>query len=187
MNLPDHLLPSAWYWTGLLLFLPPLSVLLRRAPWRRLGEPKALNVWLGACVAVMLLWDIKTGLKPGLNFHLLGMTALTLMFGPHLALCAGLVVLLAVTLFGGAGGLAFAINAIIMVGLPVWLSHSLYRLVDARLPNHPFVYIFANAFLGGALAMACVGFATALTLLLSGVYAWDYLRSNYLPYYILMA
>lgn len=186
MNLPDHLLPDAWYWGGHIAFAPVLAWALWTAPWRLLRDNLRQNLWLGACVALMALWSIKTGIRPGLNFHLLGATVAALMFRAQLAIVAASVATVAVTLAAGDGWHGFSLNALTMGALPVLLSYGLYRLADRILPNHLFIYIFVNAFLGAVLAMAATGLASTLTLFLSGAYTLEYLKANYLPYYILM-
>ena len=187
MNFPDLLLPSAWYWTGSGLLVPLLVWALRTAPWRRLKDASQLNLWLGACVVLMALWSIKTGIKPGLNFHLLGATAMTLMFGPQLAILGIIIVLTAVTLAGMSGWQGYGWNALVMGAVPIAVSYGMYWLADRKLPNHLFVYIFLNAFFGGALAMAATGLGATLLLLWSGAYPAAYLFHDYLPYFILMA
>lgn len=187
MNFPDLLLPSGWYWTGSALLVPLLVWALRTAPWRRLKDASQLNLWLGTCVVLMALWSIKTGIKPGLNFHLLGATAMTLMFGPQLAILGIIIVLTAVTLAGMSGWQGYGWNALIMGAVPVAVSYGMYWLADRKLPNHLFVYIFLNAFFGAALAMAATGLGATLLLLWSGAYPAAYLFHDYLPYFILMA
>jgi len=187
VNLPDHLLPPLWYWAGWGLFALALVWAARTAPWHKLKDASRLNLWLGACVVLMAVWSIKTGIKPGLNFHLLGATAMTLMFGPSLALLGLVIVLAAVTLAGMSGWQGFGWNALLMDVLPVAVSYGIYWLADRKLPNHLFVYIFLNAFLGSALAMAAVGLSATLLLQLSGAYPAAYLYHDYLPYFILMA
>jgi uncharacterized membrane protein len=55
------------------------------------------------------------------------------------------------------------------------------------LPRHFFVYIFINGFLGAALTIVGVGFAATALLALVGAYEWDYLISEYFPYFLLLA
>ena len=94
----------------------------------------------------------------GLNLHLLGATALTLLFGPWFAILGlGLALLLA-TAWEGTWH-AFALNGLLMAVLPVTISWWIYRLVDSKLPNHFFIYVFLNAFVGAGVAVAAVGFA----------------------------
>ena len=162
MNFPDSLPPAAWFWSGRGLFVPVLLWAARTAPWHRLRDVGQLNLWLGASV-------------------------MTLMFGPQLALLGLTIVLTAVTLAGMSGWQGFGWNALLMGALPVAISHGIYRLADRKLPNHLFVYIFLNAFLGGALAMAATGLGATLLLQLAGAYPAGYLYHDYLPYFILMA
>lgn len=187
MNFPDTLLPGFLLWIGNALALIALLAAVRSAPWHMLKRLDLLNVWLGTAVVLMLVWSIKTGIRPGLNFHLLGGTLLTLMFGPWLALAMLAVVLAAITLAGAAGWASLGINFLLMAALPVVLSYALFRIADTRLPNHFFVYIFVNAFLGAGLAMAACGIAATLVLAASGAYSGSYLGTQFLPYFILMA
>ena len=186
MNLPDHFLPEAWYWGGHALLALIFGWALLTAPWRRLTDNIRQNLWLGSCVALMVLWSIKTGIRPGLNFHLLGATVLALMFRAQLAIVAVVIVAIGITTAGNGDWHSLSLNALTMGVVPILLSYGVYRLIDKKLPNHLFVYIFGNAFLGGALAMAATGAVSTLTLSLSGVYTLAYLKENYLPYYILM-
>lgn len=187
MNLPGDLLPQAWYWTGHGLFVLVLLHVLRAAPWPRLKDSLRLNLWLGTAVSLMLLWSIKTGIKPGLSFHLLGATLFTLMFGPELAVAGMTLVLAGATLYGMGGVFGFSLNALLMGVVPVAVSHAVYRIVDKFLPRHFFVYIFVTAFFGAALVMAVCGLAVTGVMAASGVYGFSYLMREYLPYYILLA
>lgn len=186
MNLPGHLLPEAWYWGGHALFALVLGWALVTAPWRRLKDDTQQHLWLGACVSLMVLWSVKTGIRPGLNFHLLGATTIALMFRAQLAIIAVAIVTAGVTLAGNGDWHSLSINALTMGVLPILLSYGLYWLSDKKLPNHLFVFIFVDAFLGGALAMAATGMVSTLTLSLSGAYTLPYLKEHYLPYYVLM-
>ncbi|OIQ83360.1 cobalt transport protein CbiM [mine drainage metagenome] len=186
MNFPDQLLPAALLWTCNALALPLLVLAVRTAPWGRLIGQETFNAWLGMCVGLLLLWSIKAGIRPGLSFHLLGGTLLTLMFGARLAMAGLAVVLLGVTLAGAAGWASLGVNWLLGGVLPVTLSYLLYAVVDRKLPNHLFVYIFVNAFIGAGLVVLITGAAVTLLLELSGAYPGAYLARNYLPYYILM-
>jgi len=186
MNLPDNLLAAGWLWAGHGLYALALIYSLRFAPWRRLRRADQLHLWLGSIVTLLVLWNIRTGIQPGLNFHMLGATALTLMFGPELAVIGMSLVLLGTTLAGFSGVWTFSLNALVMGVLPVAISHAVYRLADTRLPNHLFVYVFVNGFFGGALAMAATGLAATTLLAVSGAYPASYLYGEYLPFFVLL-
>ena len=127
MNVPDGLLLPDWLWFGHGLYGLLLLAAVLRAPWKKLLDSSQLNVYLGTCVGLMVLWTIKAGITPGLNFHILGATLLTLMFGWPLAIVAGGVVLMAVTIDGMSGWQAFSVNALLMTGLPVGVTWGVYH------------------------------------------------------------
>ncbi|MBP5998640.1 MAG: energy-coupling factor ABC transporter permease [Azonexus sp.] len=186
MNLPDTLLGEEWYWAAWAVWLPLFARSLLKAPWGRLRDSEQLNVWLGMIVLLTLIWSLKAGVKPGLSMHLLGATVFTLSFGPHLAFVGLSLVLLGITLNGAGGFLAYAINALLMAGVSVWLSQAMYRLVVGFLPRHFFVYIFVNGFFAAALTVIGVGMVATLLLVVAGAYPLDYLAAEYLPYFLLL-
>ncbi len=187
MNLTDNLLGEAWYWAAWLLWVPFFARSVFRAPWRRLRDSEQLNVWLGMIVLLTLVWSLKAGVKPGLGFHLLGATVFTLSFGPHLAFVGLSLVTAGITLNGAAGPFAYAANSLLLAGFGVLISQGLFRFFSQVLPKHFFVYIFVNGFLGAAITIIGVGIAATSLLGLAGAYDWDYLTSEYLPYFLLLA
>jgi uncharacterized membrane protein len=186
MNLVAAHIPAEWTVT-LWLMLAGLFVLMwRKASWGMLKSSGNLNAFLGATVVLLGLWLIKAGIQPGLNFHLLGATALTLMFRPWFAILALALVIAGLTTLSGELN-AYPANLLMMGVLPVAASWGIYRLVDSRMPNHMFIYIFLNCFFGAGIAIALVGLASTLIATVMGVYSLDYLLDNYLPFYLLMA
>lgn len=186
MDLPDTLLGEGWCWAAWAVWLPLFVRSVRKAPWRRLKDSEQLNVWLGMVVLLTLIWSLKAGVKPGLAFHLLGATVFTLSFGPNLAFVGLSLVTAGITLNGAAGIFAYAANALLLGGVGVLLSQALFRLLSSLLPEHVFVYIFVNGFLNSALTIVGVGFVASAFLALTGVYDWDYLVSEYFPYFLLL-
>ena len=187
MNLPDTLLGEEWYWAAWVVWGLFFARSVWRAPWGRLKDSEQFNVWFGMVVLLTLIWSLKAGVKPGLGFHLLGATVFTLSFGPHLAFIGLSLVTAGITLNGAGGPVAFAANALLLGGLGVVFSQLFYRLFSPLLPRHFFVYIFVNGFFGSALTIIGVGFAVTLFLALLDVYQWEYLISEYFPYFFLLA
>jgi len=170
VNFPEGLFGHGW---SLWAFLPLAIVwlwCLRTAPWRRLADSRQLNVWLGSVVVLMLVWSMKAGVRPGLNLHLLGATALTLMFGRQLAILGLSVVMAAVTLNGAAGWEPYALNVLVTAVFPSVAAHALLRVVERYLPANFFCYIFCAAFFGAAIAVVATGLLASLVLWLAGVY-----------------
>lgn len=186
MHLLFAQIPFFWLSALWLLTAIGLLLLLRRAPWRLLLNAENLNIFIGTSCAVLALWLIRAGLGPSLRLHLLGATALTLMFRPAFAL-------LALSLI--VGGLsawdhqlaAFAPNLLMMGVLPVAVSWLTHRLAQRWLPPNFFVYVYLNAFASGALSMLSVGLGSALYLALMGGYSGHYLLTQYVPAYVLLA
>jgi uncharacterized membrane protein len=186
MNFTALVLPESFHlfgWLGLALLGWRW---LMSGDWRRLAEPVSLNLFLGATVAVLALWQIRTGVKPGLAFHLYGIPAMTLMFGFWRASVAGTLILLINGVFGRGNLASLGIDALLQAALPAAVSWGLFRLLDSRLPNHFFIYVFGNGFFGTALAVAAVGLATTVVMTLAGAYSLDYLLYQYTPYATLL-
>ena len=168
------------------VWVPLFALIVWRAPWRRLSDPALFNVWMGMVVLLTVIWSMKAGVKPGLGLHLLGATVFTLSFGPALAFVGLSLITLGVTLNGAAGFFALAMNALLLAGVGVGFSDGFHRLLLGVLPKNFFVYIFINGFLGAALTVLSVGAAACLLLGGAEVYAWEYLMTEYFPYFLLL-
>lgn len=189
MNFPDGLLPASWIIGAHFLLAPVLLGLIRLGPWQAFrGRGDLLGVFVVALLGVVFLWTARAGIpqNPGLNMHLLGATALTLAFGWPLAMMGLLLALLSVTAMGLSGWNAFSVNALVMVVVPVLVAAAIHELVQRKLPNHPFIYIFLSAFLGAALTMAALAVASTGVLLASGTYGLADLIREYLRYFPLL-
>ncbi len=185
-GLSASLLPESFYligWLGL-AFLAWRWLL--SGDWRRLADPVRLNIFLGATVAVLALWQIRTGIKPGLAFHFYGVAALTLMFGFWRAVLAGVLILLVNAAFGRGSLTALGLDALLLAALPAAVTWNLFHLLERRLPNHFFIYVLGNGFFGAALSVAAIGLATTAVMALAGAYPLEYLLSYYTPYATLL-
>lgn len=185
-GLAASVLPESFYLIGWLGLAFLAWRWLMSGDWRRLAEPAKLNLFLGATVAVLALWQIRTGIKPGLTFHFYGVAALTLMFGFWRATFAGALILLANAAFGRGNWNALGIDTLLVAALPAAVSWGMFRLLERRLPNHFFVYVLGNGFFGAALSVAAVGLATTALMTVSGTYTLDYLLTHYTPYATLL-
>ena len=80
MDIPAGLLPPVSLWLTALIYAVLLMVALLTAPWPKLLDKEASNIYFGAVAMVSVLWILRAGIEPGFNYHLLGVTALCLMF-----------------------------------------------------------------------------------------------------------
>jgi uncharacterized membrane protein len=119
MDIPANLLPGAYLWAGGLFYALLMLVALLTAPWSKIADNEAQHVLLGTIVALCLLWVMRGGIQAGLNFHLLGMTLMCLMFEWQFALIAASLVVAIVSWQGMAGWEAFGLNVLLMGALPV--------------------------------------------------------------------
>lgn len=186
MNLPADLFPASWHWLAALVTVCAGWVVWQRIDWIRLGQGSQLNVLLGLAVALALIWSMKAGVMPGLNLHLLGAMTATLALGPPLAVLALALALCGITLNGELSWQAWPINFVLMCLIPVLIAQSLHQLVRRILPAHFFIFIFVIAFFGSAVTLISSGLIASLAMTLAGAYRFEFLASEYLPYFILV-
>lgn len=175
---------NAMGWAGVVILL---WLAWRSGDLARLKDGARLNLFLGVAVGLMVMWQIRTGVKPGLSFHLLGASFAALMFGFWRGWLAASLAALAAALTGKGSLAGLGLESLLFCAVPAAVTHHLYRLIDRKLPNHFFIYVLANGFFGAALAIGTAALAATAALALSGAYALSYLLENYTAYFILLA
>lgn len=182
MNLPAGLLPESISWLADALFLLLLWQAVKTAPWGRFRHSEHLHVFLGSVVFLLLIWSMQAGIEPGLNFHLLGGTLLMLMFGWQLALVAVALVLLGITINGGADWSTYALNMLLMGATPILLSYAILVASVRWLPHQFFVYVIVNAYFCAGLVMGMTMLVASLLFTCCGPYSWRELFESYIPF-----
>lgn len=159
---------------GLLLSLLSINwVLFRQSPLLQ-------NLSLGGIAVLSFIWSLSTKLELGLSIHFLGITTLTLMLGLRYTLVAGA---LLVGLNQFISEYSIQLTSAIYIShiiIPATLTYVVYAYIYHRLPRHPFVYIFINAFLAGAMAIGATHLAHAMWAWAAGYLSWDNIWQNYL-------
>ncbi len=145
---------AAVQWSASAAALALLAIAARRLPWHKVqGDAEAQRVLGMATMALVLLRVFNTHGLAGVQLNFVGAMVATLMFGPAFALCALAVVSLVAWPFGyawlGPGPDFLATGA-----LPVAAGWAWSRFCERRLPPNLFVYVLAQGFVGGALAIA---------------------------------
>ena len=176
---------AALWWIGALYLLVMLQA-FRLAPWRRLLDNEQAHVFFGACVCLTLLWNMQIPVQPGLSFHLLGVTTLTLMFGWSLGVIGASLALVGMTLSQGGGWELFALNMFIVGVIPVTLTQVILVLVRSLLPKNFFIYVLGNAFITGGLVAQISNYSAVLLLVASGTASLDNLSQTVLPFFPMM-
>jgi uncharacterized membrane protein len=186
MTLDPALFTPFAIWTAVILYGLCLMIALRLAPWRQLIQAKLTHVFFGATVALLFLWQMETQVQPGLSYHLLGLTAVTLMFGWSFAVIAASLALLGVYLNAGSAWEGFALNALVSGVLPITLTQLFLILIRWYLPKQFFVYVLVNGFLTAGLVGVAMGYMAAWLLVGSGAYTMAELSQTVLPFFPLM-
>ncbi|MBQ4835922.1 MULTISPECIES: hypothetical protein [Pseudoalteromonas] len=138
------------------------------------------------CALVMaILWQVKAGILPFLDIHILAITAVTLVLGWRLSLLS--------TLLASLLHYAFAESSIeffsfwLLTGIiPVYISYALFAICYHYLPRHFFIYIFVCAFICAGLVAASKIVLTSFYYWSLGQYDWQTLQYNYLFYSVIM-
>lgn len=187
MPLTAELLSPGLQAAAVVIYLVVLGAAALRAPWGELLHRQRSHVFLGGCTALLVLWQLEAGVTPGLGYHYLGATALTLIFGWPLAILGLSLVQLAVALNGDLGASVFALNGLLHSVLPVLVSYGIYRGVVRWLPPHLFTYLFLCAFFGAALAAALTAAANIGVLVAEEAYSVERIRYEYLGFLPMIA
>jgi len=183
MNLTTGLIGGFWFWLAQGVYFLALLIALYAAPWRTLFSNRQLqHLFLGTTVILMLLWQMRAGISPGLGIHFLGVTVLTLMFGWDLAILAASLALLGTSIIGQESWQGFAVNGLCTIIIPVLVSYSILRLVEAKLPLNFFIYLFLCCFLGAGVATVCGGLSMGFLLWISEVYSGAKIYQEYIQY-----
>jgi len=186
MNLPDNLIAFPWPLYSHFIIAPIMIWAIWTAPWHKLKQSDSQHVFFGAIVVLSIIWNIKAGISPGLSFHLLGVMVFYLLFGWQFALFGLMLVLLVITFSGSSGWETYSLNCLFMVVIPLTVSHSIFVLVDSKLPNNYFVYVLVNGFLGAALALFSCLLSNITFLVMTETYTYQYIAYEYIPFIPLM-
>ena len=172
-------------------WLPALAILamaLATAPWRSwLGYSERQHVWLGSVVVALVVWAMQAGLTPGLSFHFLLATALTLMHGWQLAVVGLAIVLTVLCVMEPSYWQAWGMYLLAEGAVPVLFVAWLHRVVQRRLPHNYFVYFFVTVFFGSMLAFNLAGAARLLLLAGAGALPAAQLADEWLVFLPLMS
>jgi uncharacterized membrane protein len=155
--------------------------------WQNIRQDTtAQHLFFGSIFALSCLWQIRGGIKPGLEVHFLGVTAAVLFMGWPLGILAATGALISATGFGWMPWSELGLQGFLQVGLPAGVTWCGYRLSQRYLPPNPFIYLMVCAFFVAGFAMGALVLAKAATLWIANIYSWDIIYHNYVRYLVLM-
>lgn len=187
MNLSAFPLPNGWTMVAHALVVLLCLMVLRRAPWSRLRDNAQSHLFLGSSLTLVFVWGLRPPALGGIEFHLLGSTLVTLMFGPHLAMLAVGIATVGLVVLGRIAPEAYSVTVLLLGGIPVGLSWLVLRFAERMLPANFFVYIFGPGFFGAALGMITSGAVVAALAATFGDPATILMAGEFLPYCFLLA
>lgn len=158
-----------------------LLLALRHNSWALFKQsPLLQHLSLGGIAIISFIWTFSVQLEQGLSIHFLGITALTLMLGLCRTLIAGAIIILLNQAVNDYTNNMLSALYISYIVLPALVTYIAYAVVYHRLPRHPFVYIFVNAFITAALSIAIAHLSMAMWAWFSGYLSWHNIWQNYL-------
>lgn len=188
MNIPTGVLANSWAVSLWIIAALILMWAVKTAPWHKVkGDAVAQRVFGVTAILIYAIWSVKASIGPGLGFHFLGATVVTLMFGWQFALLLFALVISVLTIMGGAGWDAWGANLMTLAAVPVAVTWVALLLSYRHLPRHFFVYTFLNAFLVGALSMIVSVLVLSVVLVWGDVISWARLSYQFLPMLPMMA
>jgi uncharacterized membrane protein len=186
VDFPAPLFPAGMLWPANAVLLFVVAAALRRAPLARLRSSEFTHVYFAACVILLLLWNTHVGVLPALNFHLLGVTAITLMFGWAYAVIAVVLVSIGSLINQGGGWEALGLNVLVSGCVPILVTQALLHMARRRLPHNFFVYIYVNGFLAAGLSTLAVGLLGAFAVWIADNASSEWLSYQYYPFFPLI-
>lgn len=182
VDFPAQLFPNGLLWPANVVLFFVCAIAVWRAPLARLSGNEFSHVYFAACVVLLVFWNTGVGVLPALNFHLLGVTAVTLMFGWAFAVLAVLAVAAGTLINQGGDWVSLGLNVLVTGCVPVLLTESLLRLAQRRLPHNFFVYVYINGFLAGGLSTVAASLVGAMLVVAVDVGNAQWLGYQLLPY-----
>ncbi|MDQ7730007.1 energy-coupling factor ABC transporter permease [Halomonas sp. SpR8] len=159
-------------WALILTWLLSLGVVgwaLSRRPWQALiMDPALQHRWLGATLAVVLMWQLRAQAVDWLTLHLVFTVLMTLVFKVPLALISNVLINVSMVVIGRNEWLMLGANVLVTGIVPAAIIGAVWRLVDRRLPDNLMVFLFACGFFGAALATLGTGLAAVLLIIVAG-------------------
>lgn len=176
-----------WLVLSFLVFLGCLIWAATSTNWQSLKQSTTgQHLFFGSVLALCCLWQIRAGIKPGLEVHFLGITAASLIMGWPLGILTASLALSSGIVFGWIPWSEFGLQGLIQVIVPAYTTWCGYQLAQRTLPPNPFIYLMVCGFFVGAVSMAAMVAAKALCLGLADIYSFEVIYHNYVRYLVLM-
>ncbi|TNF98498.1 MAG: hypothetical protein EP297_07870 [Gammaproteobacteria bacterium] len=176
----------AYVFISYALWIALICVAMVLAPWHKIRDSQALNVYVGAIVVLFLIWGLKAEIRFGFNYHLVGATLLCLLFEWQFALMALAAIIAAHTINTGMAWSAYALNWLTLGLTPVLFTRIALYYCQRYLPHNFFIYIFLNAFFAAGIAVYLSGSLSGVLLYLLGPWSAEHLFDQHMMTMLLL-
>lgn len=170
------------------IYAPILLWAIFNAPWVELfSDQRKQHLLFGTVFCLCLLWMIRKDFPSGISFHFIGMTAVTLLLNWPLAIVAGLIAQVSLSVLGKQDLLSFGLNGVLVTLVPVLIAHICAEWVERLKPENLFVYIFCSGFFPAAITAIFCCFMGMGLLWIDGIYAFPPWVSEFIGMLLLVA
>lgn len=167
---------SLWFVVGVVVWLG-----FSKQYFSSLFTQPARQIGVLSCALIFTtLWQIRAGILPGLELHILGATAITLVIGWRFALLSAMLASLLLAIFSQLPISVFSLHLLFTGFLPILISYGIFVICYNLLPRHFFIYIFVCSFLCAALVSCLKIVSLSAFHYFNGTYDWYELSENYM-------
>lgn len=155
MHLDSALVPAILAYGSLFLSLISVLAALLLAPWQALKAKAARQHTLYAAILLLMsFWVLGVKLSgAGITIHMLGITAVVVLFGWSLAVVAGCIAQCGLLLSGLSDAYSLGINLMLIVIIPASVSRLVLRGIEQLPFTNLYAYMLGGGFIGAILSV----------------------------------
>lgn len=188
MNIPAQFFSRDWLALANILFGWLVFSAVRGADWKKtLVSFAHTNALVLLTLGAFAFWQLNAGVRPGHNFHVLGATLFTLIFGWRIGLLLLTGVMAATWAVKGLDWIALGMNGLLMLGGPILFTLMVLALARRYLPKNFFVFVLGNGFFCAGISTAIMSTTGGILLFLLSHYTWTQIEYFYLAAMPIMA
>ena len=164
-----------------LISAPLLFYTIKTINWAAFSHHAGVqHFFLGSLLVVSGFWFMRAGVRPGLDFHIIAATALTLLMGWRLALLNMAIVLVVMVFLGVIEPEAWAVSFLLGAAIPVFAAYQFFLNVYRRMPHNPFIYILVAGFLNAGFTQVVYACSVSGWYWFEGIYTLEQIWRDYL-------
>ncbi|GAA4649878.1 energy-coupling factor ABC transporter permease [Kistimonas scapharcae] len=155
MLINETLVPESLNYSCLILALISLFLASMAAPWRALKAKASRQHCLYAAMLMLTgCWILGVRLSgSGITIHMLGITAVVVLFGWSLAVIAGCIAQFCLVLLGLGDGYSLGVNLLVIVVLPATVSRLILWIIEQLPSTNLYAYMLGGGFIGAILSV----------------------------------